>query len=246
MDPSTWRNLHSVLGEGDRTYYNIERGSLTFLMLDTVNPEGGWQGSLDREQFSWLEATLQAGSSRWTDPDGTMHRSNRADRLFVLCSHHPLETLINPWSVAGVTRVLAPQVEALLRRFPNIVAWVNGHTHRHRVASICTGAAGNGGFWQITTASHIDWPQQSRVVEIGFDQATTQLVIATTTVDHVGRVDPRSGSLGDIETLAGWSRELAANHWPCRDANITTGAQAEHRNVIAVRPLPSHLIGAVN
>lgn len=245
VDSSTWRSLHPMPDKKDRAYYSIERGPLTFVMLDTVNPEGGWQGSLDHEQFTWLEATLQAGSSRWKDGAGTEHRSDRPDRLFVLCSHHPLDMLVNPWSTTGVTRVLAPQVEALLRRFPNVVAWVNGHTHRHRITPVCTGTGTAGGAWEITTASHIDWPQQSRVIEVGFDPANEQLVIATTTIDHTGRVDPHGAPLDDIDTLAGWSRELAANHWPYRDAIIAAGPHSAHRDVIAVRPLPSHLVGAV-
>lgn len=245
VNSDTWRNLHATSRGGDHNYYTVVHGPLTFVMLDTVNPEGGWQGSLDLAQFTWLEATLRAGSSRWSDADGTEHRSDRTDRLFVLCSHHPLEMLVNPWSPDGVTRVLAPQVEALLHQFPNVVAWVNGHTHRHRIFALGASAGESGGCWQITTASHIDWPQQSRVIEIGLDLATEQLIIATTTIDHAGHVDPRNGSLDDIETLAGWSRELSSNHWPYREAIVAAGSQSQHRNVIAVRPLPSYLLRAV-
>lgn len=241
INAPAWRTSHPALGAREHNYYSFEHGPLTFVMLDTVNPEGGWQGSLDAEQVLWLEETLQAGSSRWTGHDGTQYRTDELGRIFVLCSHHPLETLVNPWSVNGTRRVLAPELSELLRRFPGVVAWFNGHTHRHRVAPVCVGAGNNGGFWQITTASHIDWPQQSRVVEIGLDVASAQLVIATTTVDHSGRVDPSRGSLDEIETLAGWSRELAANHWPYRDVIAAAGLHNRHGNVVAVLPLPSHL-----
>ena len=53
-------------------------------MLDTVNPHGGWQGSLDQEQFAWLAAEL-------TD-------ARRAGALgCLLFSHHPLDALTNLW-----------------------------------------------------------------------------------------------------------------------------------------------------
>ena len=49
------------------------------VVLDTVNHHGGWQGSIDEAQLSWLEAELAASAAR----------------PVVLFSHHPLETLVN-------------------------------------------------------------------------------------------------------------------------------------------------------
>jgi len=131
-------------------------------MLDTVNPHGGGQGSLDQEQFAWLAAEL-------TD-------ASRAGALgCLLFSHHP---------------------------------WVNGHDHVNRI--LARPAAGERGtWWEITTASHIDWPQQARIVEVAADE-TGGLFIACTTLDHHGLIDPRAGALEDPLTLAGWSRELSA------------------------------------
>jgi hypothetical protein len=58
---------------------------------------------------------------------------------------------------------------------------VNGHSHRHRISPI-TGGDGAGGFWQVATASHIDWPQQSRIVEL-VDDGGGQLSACTTVLD---------------------------------------------------------------
>ena len=60
-------------------YYGFNHGIVRCLVLDTVNPHGGWQGSLDAGQLDWLAAQL----------------TSCADRPVVLFSHHPLETLIN-------------------------------------------------------------------------------------------------------------------------------------------------------
>ncbi len=56
-------------------------------------------------------------------------------------------------------RVLAAELREVLLAHPCVVAWVNGHTHVHAVTAVTDGAGR--GFWQITTASHIDWPQQA-------------------------------------------------------------------------------------
>jgi 3',5'-cyclic AMP phosphodiesterase CpdA len=63
-----------------RAWYAFDAGPLRCLMLDTVNPYGGWQGSLDQEQFGWLAAEL-ADARR----QGTLG--------CLLFSHHPLDSL---------------------------------------------------------------------------------------------------------------------------------------------------------
>ena len=55
-------------------------------------------------------------------------------------------------------------IRALFAANPNVVAYVAGHTHANRV-DFYKGRKGRG-FWQINTASHIDWPQQSRLIEV--------------------------------------------------------------------------------
>jgi 3',5'-cyclic AMP phosphodiesterase CpdA len=68
--------------ETGRAYYRYDHGQVSLLALDTVNENGGWQGSLDLEQLAWLEAELAAAESE--------------RRYVVLASHHPLATLTNP------------------------------------------------------------------------------------------------------------------------------------------------------
>ena len=227
-----------------RAYYHFDVGAVRFLVLDTVNPAGGWQGSLDDEQLAWLEEELAAGSSRSLAPDGRPRRHAGDDRLFVLLSHHPLETLVNGYVGDGRLRHLAREVVGLLLRYPNVVCWVNGHTHEHAIRPVhASSHSASPGFWQVTTASHVDWPQQARVVELGVDATTGEVVIATSVVDHLGPVDPRHGALDDPATLAGWSRELAANAWQGgRHGAPAGGGRAEDRNVVLVLPAPFPLL----
>jgi metallophosphoesterase (TIGR03767 family) len=216
------------LAEGT-AYYGFDHGVIRCLVLDTVNPHGGWQGSLDARQLRWLQAQL-AGS---------------ASRPVVLFSHHPLETLVNDTRPPGADRrVLAAELRELLLAHPSVVAWLNGHTHVHKVTPVTDGESG---FWQITTASHIDWPQQARLVE--FLGTPDGLAIACTVIDSAAPVSYQG--TGDPADLAALSRELAANDWQVRDLITAEGGvgagTAADRNVIlsvewprspAHKPLP--------
>jgi hypothetical protein len=101
----------------------------------------------------------------------------------------------------------------LLLQFPNVVLWVNGHTHRNTVVpySRAAGTAVGGGFWEVNTAAHIDWPQQARVVEL-VDNGDRTLSVFGTILDHAAPnawpADP-----GSPLELAALSRELGANDW---------------------------------
>ena len=130
-------------------YYAYDQGPrLRCIVLDTVNHHGGWQGSLDPDQLAWLESELSAA-------DGNGRRA-------VLFSHHPLETLVNDRCPVGSRRVLEAELTSVLLAHPCVALWFNGHTHEHKVTPV--GDDSGHGFWQVTTASHIDWPQQSRLV----------------------------------------------------------------------------------
>ncbi len=214
------------------------------LMLDTVNEHGGWQGSLDGEQHRWLIDQLQAGSRRYLDEHARLVTQEVPDVLFIVAGHHTLETMINPYAPPGQPpRVLGAQLTEELLRYPNVVLMLTGHTHRHAVTGYARPASSPvpGGFWQVTTASHIDDPQQSRIVEIAI--AEDRLLIAATVLDHLGPVVYDGGK--DPVSLAGLSRVLAANDWQRRDWAEFLPDQAPDgrgsvidRNVLLSVPLP--------
>ena len=205
-------------------YYGFDHGPVRCLVLDTVNPHGGWQGSLDDTQLGWLHAELTACQEQ--------------GRPAILFSHHPLETLVNDRRPAGTSRrILADELRGFLLGFSCVVAWFNGHTHIHAVTAVHSGAA-PGGFWQVTTASHIDWPQQARVIEVL--QADGALAIACTVIDSDA---PASyADLGEPAAMAALARELAANDWQLREFITADGGAgagtAADRNVILLVDWP--------
>ena len=192
-------------------YYYFDKGSVRFVVLDTVATVGQY-GAMDDVQLAWLTKLLKRSTGKYV----------------VLFSHHPLESFSDD--------AVAAKVEKLLLKNPSVIAWVNGHTHTNQVWAHPRKKGGKavGGFWEINTASHIDWPQQARLVEIADNQDGT-LSIFTTMLDHAGPASP-SSDLSDPTQLAGLSRLLSANDWQERDFDRRGDRKA--RNVELVLRAP--------
>lgn len=215
-------------------YYTFDVGRIRGIVLDTVVSAGGPDGSLDPVQFAWLESQLQAVSSRWLAENGdVVTRPGRSNKYAVIFSHHTIGTMGNV--PAGSGRIGGDEVGALLLRYPNTILWVNGHTHRNQVIphSRPSGAAVAGGFWELNTAAHIDWPEQSRIVEI-VDNLDGTLSIFGTILDHAGPI--ARSDLSGTTALAALSRELAANDW--QDRTDARRGSIEDRNVELLVPAP--------
>lgn len=183
----------------DRRYWRKDFAAVTILALDTVNPHGGWQGSIDEVQFEWLQEEL----------------SKLRDRYVIISSHHPLQDLINHFTLS-TKRVLRDEIEKYLIKQQQVIAWICGHTHRNRIQYF--GSDNMHGFWQIETSSLIDWPQQGRIIEIFTDQME-QVWIASTMFNHHGSILPDSDRirLDEVNELSGLSRLLALNDWQRRE-----------------------------
>ncbi|MEV1121776.1 TIGR03767 family metallophosphoesterase [Actinosynnema sp. NPDC049800] len=189
---------------------------VTGVSLDTTTTGGFADGSIGLHQYLWLERTLKRGSSRYYDVLGFPHRQDVTDELFILFSHH------TSWTMGNVLpdrrRPLDPRLDGkalvdLLGRFPNVVAWVNGHTHENRIVPHGTGERA---FWEINTAAHVDHPQHARIIELA-DNGDGTLSLFTTLVEGDA---PYQADYGDFSPrgLASLAREFAFND-PHANAN---------------------------
>ena len=199
-------------------YYTFDQGPVRFIVMDSVNENGGSNGSLDQVQFAWLQDQLAAAEGM----------------LVAAASHHSSWTMGNNLAGPSGPRVLGPEVVAAFLEHDNFVAWFNGHTHSNDIRPHVR--EGGGGFWEINTASHIDWPQQSRLVEIT-DNKDGTVSIFTTMVDHGAPL--RAGDLGGPMKLAALGRMLAANDWQERD-NKRRGRRGA-RNAELLLPAPAFM-----
>ncbi|MFE9500582.1 TIGR03767 family metallophosphoesterase [Streptomyces collinus] len=211
---------HGFTSGSDKAYYAVPAqggGLFHFICLDTVASQGAG-GNLDAEQFKWLETQLQANSTKWeettVDP-GTGKRKlvsapDHQDKLIVIYGHHTLSTLDN----LEDNTVTSAFIEDLMLRYPNVIMFVNGHTHKNNIWDHRRDSKSNfsGGFWEINTASHIDWPIQSRLIEVA--EANGTLSIYTTMVDIDAPLDYEGDGnrdFGNTAVMASLARELAAN-----------------------------------
>ena len=199
------------------------------LALDSTNRAGFTQGSLGHAQYRWLEDQLEEGSSRFYDGIGRLQRTRSEDTFFVVFSHHTPETmnnlLLEPGN--GELRHAGWDVANLLGRFPNVLAWVNGHTHTNAI-EVHENDVAERRYWKITTASHVDFPQQARVLEV-VDNRDGTLSLLSTLIEAEA---PYQG-----EGLASLYRELSFNDLHAERAQEGEG---KDRNVELLLATPGH------
>jgi metallophosphoesterase (TIGR03767 family) len=215
-------------GSDGTTYYAIPSSDtdlVRYITLDTVNYDGNAGGRIKSDQYDWLESQLQANSSRYIAVDNTpVTQSGVTDKLFVIFSHHTLESMDNTTGdIVTHDSVLGVSVEWLLLRYPNVILMVNGHTHANKIQyherNVQTGLGNDvpgpaGGFWEVNTAAHIDWPSQSRIVELaaGLNSSSGNGAISIfTTMIDLNAPALYGGDLSNPVALASVARQLAAN-----------------------------------
>jgi metallophosphoesterase (TIGR03767 family) len=180
------------------------------ISLDTTDAGGHYEGSIGATQLRWLDKTL---------------RDNK-DSYAVIFSHHTSKTMDNTRpDPAHPTerRYEGNAVVALLGSHPNVLAWVNGHIHRN---VITPHAAPDGrSFWEISTASHVDYPQLARVIEL-VDNKDGTLSVFTTLVESAA---PHRTDFSDLTQtgLAALYRELSYN---APGSSTVLGGDAKDRN----------------
>jgi hypothetical protein len=159
------------------------------LVLDLARRDGGSGGLVHPGQPDWLAGELAATGERW----------------IIVISHQPL-----------ISSQGAEPILALLDRHPRVIAAISGHTHRNRIVARPTPA---GGYWLISTASLIDYPQQARALRL---LATVDggVAIQTWMLDHVfpGELGTISRQLAYLDAQGGRPQGLAGNRL---DRNVT-------------------------
>ncbi len=162
--------------------------SLRVIVLDLVRRGGGSGGLVVAGQAAWLAEQIASAGQRW----------------IIVVTHFPL------LDASGGASLLE-----VMDRAPRVIAALAGHIHRNQITPRRTAA---GGYWLITTASLIDFPQQARGLRVS-STAGGGVVLETWMLDHVG-----NGPLGTI------SRQLAYIDAQGGRANGFSGG-ASDRNV---------------
>ena len=181
------QGLPADAAAADRAYYSAhplgEDRPLRLVVLDTLHahPAGigeGSAGHVDEAQLAWLMQELDAARA--------------ARELVIAMSHH------RPEDLSRESPVTADALRAVLASSQELVLHLTGHGHAD-VRRLVLPAEGPGGHWQLMLAAPIDFPMQSRALEL-VDEGNGFLSIYATNLDH----DAPVGS------LAHRARELAA------------------------------------
>jgi metallophosphoesterase (TIGR03767 family) len=239
------------LARGEGNYAVRPKPGVRLLVLDTVAETGSPDGNLNDAQFRWLHSELTAAET--------------ARELVLVFAHQSLRTLDQPGPPGGPSvhlggagapcPTLAAAAEpmpgeplrCLLLRHRSVLALLVGHEHRNRVEP--HRRPGGGGFWEVVTASHVDWPQQSRLVEL-MDNHDGTLSIFLTMLDQTAplraaEVPPPGSSrltAAGVSRLAAIAREVAWGDPQERALRARTGDRrgtALDRNVELLLPSSS-------
>jgi metallophosphoesterase (TIGR03767 family) len=222
---------------GTASYYAFTpRRGFRFISLDTVAEGGTQAGNIDNPQYKWLARELDRDTSV-EFKGGKLVRDHDPNRLIVVYGHHTLGTMnaagsdesagkcaANDPADAGCDRdprastpihrgkVGKATIRDLLERFPGVVAYVAGHTHENQITPYVR-KDHRSGFWEINTASHVDWPQQARLIQI-MDNHDGTLSLFNTVIDQAAPVAAPASGPANVFTntqLASLARQLAAN-----------------------------------
>lgn len=130
-----------------------EESPIRFIVLNTLWESATAQGGIGREQFEWLE--------------GELRDARRQDELVLVGSHH---------RAADLSKVLSPtspaELEELLLQYDNVLAHIAGHGHKNekRLVEPDDGSdAESAGYWEIMAPSTVDFPMQSRLIELVYE-----------------------------------------------------------------------------
>jgi metallophosphoesterase (TIGR03767 family) len=205
---------------GTASYYSLRRSGIRFISLDTVAEGGGSTGNLDHPQYRWLRRQLR--------------RADRRGEIVVVFGHHTLGTMTNPAADEAAGSCSPPDepgcdtdprrstpihrglegratARSLLARHRSVIAFVAGHTHENEVQFY--GGRRGRGFWEINTASHVDWPQQSRLIQV-MDNRDGTLSIFGTILDSAAPAEapaPANAMALSLRDLVSLSRTLSWN-----------------------------------
>ncbi|MDJ0463596.1 TIGR03767 family metallophosphoesterase [Streptomyces sp. H27-C3] len=206
LDPAHAGASTGAPGHG-YTRENLDTGNLHYsfriadgvlgVSLDTTHRGGHFEGHIAQAQIDWLKRLL------------TAHQDDKV----LIFSHH------NSWTFDGDD---GDRLLALLKRHRNVVAWINGHSHRNVILQ-------HGTFWEISTASHVEFPQLARVIEL-VDNHDGTLSLFTTLIESAA---PHRTDYTDLSQtgLAALYRELSFNA-PGARRNLAGPADARNTELL--------------
>jgi 3',5'-cyclic AMP phosphodiesterase CpdA len=247
---------------------------IRFVSIDTVSDGGvveeSSQGNIDDPQFRWLERELDRAEregklvvafghhpirSLISDvPDEAARRcagSYDANGNYSAPDEHGHDANpgcdLDPRASTPVHQ--GEDLRALLSAHPNVIAYVAGHTHEHKILACGSedGCPAGGNWWEInTSAAPADWPQQSRLIELMDNGDGTLSILGTLTDPAAPLPVPADGSsaagFGNDE-LASLSHAVGFNDPQVGDGAGEGAAQDQNVELLVDDPRTATVTG---
>ncbi len=224
----------------DKGYFALDAPSalgqdvpVRMIFLNTAEYPLVAEGGMTQAQWDWLDCQLQLAVDDKV--------------LVVVISHHPADDLLQvvDQESPNLARTCAGPAcaQALvskLQSVPNTIAHLVGHGHDNRIIPRQAGTPANS-YWEIQTCSIIDWPQQTRILEIVAYQNRVG-EIWSTMLDHaLLSTDDNHNRLTELARL------LAANDAE-RDNNGDLGGEktASDRNRVLRFLIPEEIMTRIS
>ncbi|WP_461016228.1 TIGR03767 family metallophosphoesterase [Streptomyces daliensis] len=155
-----------------------------------------------------------AAQRRWLERELERHRKEGS--YVLVFSHH----------TSATTPDGGAELVSLFQRNPHVLAWINGHSHKNAITP-------RGTFWEVSTASHIDYPQLARVVEVA-DNGDGTLSLFTTLIESAA---PHRTAFDDLSQtgLAALYRELSFNA-PAARKTLTGDPEDRNTELLLRKP----------
>jgi metallophosphoesterase (TIGR03767 family) len=193
-----------------RSYFCHDVGErVRFVVLDSAHEGGSALGAIARPQLEWMTERISEVCPPELRSESALAPTSRtvpaAGRYVIVVSHHPSTHFDNPLVRGSADYVQGHQLMEVLHSYGNVVCWLTGHTHRNLVVPHRAPSQGHWSFWEITTSSLMDWPCESRVLEL--IEVEDSLLIRADMVNFTGSTEARGTGW-----MASWHRVLASQH----------------------------------
>jgi 3',5'-cyclic AMP phosphodiesterase CpdA len=159
-----------------RADYTFDLGArVRVVVLDTAAETGSAEGVL---RAGVIDGFLRPA----------LERAKADGKLVIVTSHHASSSLTDGGETGGTKQpdsITPTQFRGLLASYPNVLAHLAAHSHLHTTEVV----AGAHPYWEIKTASLLDFPNQSKLVEV-WETPEGAHVLRTVAFDYADEGDP--------------------------------------------------------
>lgn len=210
--------MSRVLGDGNghglkasnvtsgRADYTFDLGAkVRVIALDTASETGSAEGVL---RAAVIDGFLKPA----------LEQAKRDGRFVIVTSHHASTSLTDGGETGGTRQpdaITTGDFRALLASYPNMVMHLGAHSHEHKADAV----AGTYPYWEVKSASLMDYPHQPQIYEL-WQTASGDVVVRTVAFDFSDEGD----------ALAAQARAIGVTDFTCGYTPDGRG-QATDRNL---------------